>query len=114
MGGGGGVKPRLIALGPYPGHVIFTRCKGEFHRIYRTYVKADYTERMGEGVTVFLRHSKSHGRLYLIYYNTQATLAHETAHLIFDLFKHVGIDPREGDNEPFCYMLSHLMESAKK
>lgn len=49
---------------------------------------------------------------YLIWANSQPPLAHELSHAILHVFERVGIDPREANGEPFCYMLSQLMIDA--
>jgi len=46
---------------------------------------------------------------YLVWGNSQPTLAHEMAHVVLHVFERCGIDPREGAGEPFCYMLSQLL-----
>jgi hypothetical protein len=51
---------------------------------------------------------------YLIWAKDAAQLAHEIAHVVLHVFERCGIDPRECNGEPFCYMLSQLMIDAKK
>lgn len=50
--------------------------------------------------------------VYLIWYTSPATLAHELSHVVLHVFERCGIDPREAGGEPFCYMLSQLMLEA--
>jgi len=107
---------KTIALSPYPGHLLYVPHKAKFKKAYREYANEECEERFGDGLTIFLNHSKTGGRMYMIYAKrgNQATLAHEIAHLLFDLFKEVDINPSDGSSEPFCYMLSHLMEECTK
>ena len=39
-------------------------------------------------------------------------MAHELAHVALHVFERCGIDPRSGNGEPFCYLLSQLMLDA--
>lgn len=52
--------------------------------------------------------------VYLVFGPNPAILAHELSHALLDVFKRIGHSPIEGDGEPFCYMLSTLMEEATK
>lgn len=49
---------------------------------------------------------------YLVWAKSKPQLAHELSHVILDVFERCGIDPREANGEPFCYMLSQLMVDA--
>lgn len=49
---------------------------------------------------------------YLIWGKSSPQLAHEFSHVILHVFERCGIDPREANGEPFCYMLSQLMMEA--
>lgn len=46
---------------------------------------------------------------YLVYGNMNNIIAHELSHVVLHVFERCGIDPREGNGEPFCYMLSQLI-----
>jgi len=50
---------------------------------------------------------------YLIWGHKPHNVAHEIAHTVLHVFERCGIDPREGNGEPFCYMLSQLMLEAR-
>lgn len=50
---------------------------------------------------------------YLIWAESAPIMAHELSHVILHVFERCGIDPRSGNGEPFCYMLSQLMLEAK-
>ena len=49
---------------------------------------------------------------YLVWAEKPHTLAHELAHVALHVFERCGIDPRSGNGEPFCYLLSQLMLDA--
>jgi hypothetical protein len=50
---------------------------------------------------------------YLVFGKAAPQLAHELSHVILHVFERCGIDPREANGEPFCYMLSQLMLESK-
>lgn len=47
---------------------------------------------------------------YLIVAEQPHYWAHELSHVILHTFERCGIDPREAKGEPFCYLLSQLMQ----
>ncbi len=49
---------------------------------------------------------------YIVWAKNKSYLAHELSHVILHVFELTGIDPREANGEPFCYMLSQLMLEA--
>lgn len=49
---------------------------------------------------------------YLVFADKPHYMAHELAHVVLHVFDRCGIDPREAKGEPFCYMLSQLMQEA--
>lgn len=51
---------------------------------------------------------------YLIWGAQTSSVVHELSHVVLHVFERCGIDPREAQGEPFCYMLSQLViESVK-
>jgi len=50
---------------------------------------------------------------YLVWASSPATLAHELAHVILHVFDRCGITATVDHPEPFCYMLSQLMEDCE-
>ena len=46
---------------------------------------------------------------YLIWGKQPNDMAHEISHVVLHVFERCGIDPREANGEPFCYMLSQLI-----
>lgn len=51
--------------------------------------------------------------VYLIWAKAAPQLAHELSHVILNVFLRCGMDPRECNGEPFCYMLSQLLLDAE-
>lgn len=51
-------------------------------------------------------------RTFVVYAADKATLTHELAHVILDTFAYIDSDPREGNGEPFCYLLGQLFAEA--
>lgn len=50
-----------------------------------------------------------------VFDNNPSTLAHEAAHIVFDICSSVGIDVDRGRaNETFCYLLEAIVEFAMK
>lgn len=50
--------------------------------------------------------------IYLVWGKNRPYLAHEIAHVVLHVFEIAGIDPRDANGEPFCYMLSQLLLEA--
>lgn len=105
---------KKILLTPYYSFVLLTRTVPELKRAYRRIAKkplemSDNTF----GITISLSR-KRNVDAYLVYAHSTSDLAHEFAHVILRLFKEIGLDPTEGNGEPFCYLLSHLMGKARK
>jgi hypothetical protein len=47
--------------------------------------------------------------IFIVWAAAPCYLAHELSHVILWVFEKAGIDPREANGEPFCYMLSQLL-----
>lgn len=100
-----------ISLSPYPGRILLTRDFEEFKRHYKKLIGEPYTRTKTPGTTARLD-----GHRFLVHAardKNNNTLAHELSHVILDTFDLIGSDPRGGNGEPFCYMLSHLLESVR-
>lgn len=50
---------------------------------------------------------------YLVWASASHVLAHEVSHVVLHVFERCGIDPREANGEPFCYLLSQLLLDSK-
>lgn len=105
---------RRLSLRPYHGQVWVCETPDELRKAYKRKTKQEYTDRIDrEGGRYILLDSGTLGsRIWLIYASDPPSLAHEIAHVLLHTFNVIGHDPTEGDGEPFCYMLSQLMEEA--
>ena len=99
---------KILPLRPYPGYVIVTRNRKAYERAAK--------ELFGVEDKIINQYGRFQGGstwwhpyTYVLWYSSPETLAHELAHVIFAIFDTVGIDPRAGGEEPFCYMLSQLI-----
>lgn len=101
-----------ISLRPYPGCILLCRSLSELKREHRRITKQvyDFAEVSGKG-GVMARIDGSDGSLiYLVWGCGFRNVVHELCHVLLETFKDIGHNPTEGDGEPFCYMLSALMD----
>lgn len=103
---------RKLSLRPYHGNLYVAKTRKEYEKQHVALFKsvdilcAAQLGRFdgGEGVDGMWT--------YLVWADSPAYLAHELSHAILHMFQRCGIDPREANGEPFCYMLSQLMLEA--
>lgn len=111
---------KKLPLRPYPGEVWYCSTVADFKRAHRKRtglpVPGDEVPHPRGGITV--RMATEAGILaevvYVVYAGDAPTMAHEFGHVLLQLFNDIGHDPTAGDGEPFCYLLSTLMEEATK
>lgn len=101
-----------LSLRPYHGKLFIAKSKEDYEKGHRKLFKtADVLNCAQQG-----RFSGGEGHdgmwTYLVYADQPHTLAHELSHVVLHVFERCGIDPRDGSEEPFCYMLSQLMLEA--
>jgi hypothetical protein len=104
-----------LSLRPYPGIVRVCGTRKRFKKEYRKlFGDGDHglTESK-KGRMVGKWSDADEKPIYIVYGDSSAYLAHELSHAILHVFELVGIDPRAGDGEPFCYMLSQLLLEAE-
>lgn len=102
-----------LSLRPYNGRLFVAKTAKEYEQAHKKLFKTpDVLTCAQEG-----RFSGGEGTdgmwTYLVWGKKQHTLAHELAHTVLHVFERCGIDPREGNGEPFCYMFSQLLLEAK-
>jgi hypothetical protein len=102
-------RVKKILLTPYPGCVVVVRTRREHDRQYRRMFGKSYTGDAKLGLTT---HRPGECE-FLVFARSASSLAHEFGHVLLDLFEHIKSNPIEGNGEPFCYMLSHLMDEAR-
>lgn len=105
---------RKILLTPYPGAVVLTRTRREFEREYKRISGNSCTLPLSTTGRMQPFTWDRYASVYLIFAPQVSTLAHELSHAILALFNDIGIDPRQNGGEPFCYLLGHLMDEARK
>jgi len=105
---------KKLSLRPYPcGEVWVCKSMKVLKREFEAITKEKWSsEQATEGICVTVNNSGS--CVYLVYAPRPAILAHEICHALLDAFDHIGSDPRSGEGEPFCYMLSTLIDEANK
>lgn len=105
---------REISLRPYNGRLFVAKTAKGYEKAHKRLFKTpDVLTCAQDG-----RFSGGEGKdgvwTYLVWGNSVHTLAHELAHVVLHVFERCGIDPREGREEPFCYMFSQLLLDAMK
>lgn len=101
-----------LSLRPYNGRLFVCRTRKGYEKAHKkVFREPDVLTCAQEG-----RFSGGCGKdgmwTYLVYAEKPHTMAHELAHALLHVFERCGIDPREANGEPFCYMLSQLMLEA--
>jgi len=107
---------KKLSLRPYHGEVWYCQTLDEIHKAYRRLVKQEYPYKGADdpigGRFILIERGRLIDRVFLVFAPKAHCLAHELAHVLLIVFKTIGHDAREGDGEPFCYMLSQLMLEA--
>jgi len=102
-----------LSLRPYNGRLFIARSRRDYEIAHkRIFKQPDVLSCSQEG-----RFSGGNGKdgmwTYLVYAENPHTLAHELSHVVLHVFERCGIDPRDGNGEPFCYLLSQLILDAQ-
>ena len=102
-----------LSLRPYHGRLFLAKTKKAYLSAHKCLFKmSDVLTCAEEG-----RFNGGEGKdgmwTYLIWAESAPILAHELSHAILHTFERCGIDPRSGNGEPFCYLLSALMKEAQ-
>lgn len=98
-----------LRLRPYHGRVFVAKTRKEYEAQHiKLFKTADLLNCSQCG-----RFSGGEGRdgmwTYLIWADKTNDLVHELSHVVLHVFERCGIDPREANGEPFCYMLGQLV-----
>lgn len=107
---------KKLSLRPYHGTIWLCDSRNELLKAHKRLTKQPWPYGDGDakgGQFVMLEHGAIANRKFLVHGHTLPALAHEFAHVLLIVFRTIGHDPREGDGEPFCYMLSQLLLEAK-
>lgn len=102
-----------LSLRPYNGRLFVAKTAKEYERSHKKlFCTSDVLSCAQEG-----RFNGGEGNdglwTYLVWGKHPHALAHELAHTVLHVFERCGIDPRAGNGEPFCYMLSQLLLEAE-
>jgi hypothetical protein len=105
---------KRLSLRPYHGEIRLCDDVSDFKRQYKriTKIECPYDPQPKGGQFVLLEKDEIVDRIFLVYARNAPSLAHELCHVLLVVFDTIGHDPRKGDGEPFCYMLSQLMLDA--
>lgn len=104
---------KVIPLLPYCGTLYTTTSVEEFVRLQKKVFGGDVASNPAEedsityGVTLSGSDAKTGRSVYIVYYDCDATLVHELAHVTMRVFNAIGTNPTDAE-EPFCYFLDHL------
>lgn len=103
-----------LSLRPYRGKLFFAKTAKDYEKSHvKLFSSPDIISCAQDG-----RFSGGEGRdgtwTYLVWGKNSAIRAHEFSHVILHVFERCGIDPREANGEPFCYLLAQIMMDAKK
>lgn len=100
-----------VSLRPYPGRLYVARTQEDYLKAHkRLYGAGDTLGPTVRGRCTGGRIAPGEPMTYLIWAGPDSALPHEVAHVVLDVFSVCGIDPREANGEPFCYMLDHLLD----
>ena len=107
---------REATLGPYPGRVVLCSSRKAFLAVYElegAEVYCSETPPITElgGCMVHVRDPQNW--TYIVWAQDQECLVHELSHVVLEVFKHIGADPRGCSGEPFCYLLQSLYATAQ-
>lgn len=104
---------KRLTLRPYNGNLYVADSPEDYERSHKKLFKTPDVLTCQEG-----RFSGGDGKdgswTYLVWAKNPHTLAHELSHVVLHVFERCGIDPREANGEPFCYLLSQLILDASK
>lgn len=109
------IEYRELELRPYPGVIRLFRRLDWLRAHYEKHTGKPYPyhDEVKGGRYVKLEGKDSGDTAWLIYARTPHVLAHELTHVLLQTWEMIGSDPKEGNGEPFCYMLSQLMLDAR-
>jgi hypothetical protein len=107
---------KRLSLRPYHGEVWLCGSLDELRKTYKRLFKAEYpyTDDPGGGRYIHAALDTLQSTKWLVFAATPEALAHEMAHVLLHTFRVIEHDPRQGDGEPFCHMLSQLILEAEE
>ena len=103
-----------VSLRPYNGRLFLAKTPKDYERSHQHLFKGPDTLTCANDGRFVGGEGKDGFWTYLVWAKDHPTLAHELSHVVLHVFERCGIDPREANGEPFCYMLSQLILDSKK
>ena len=101
-----------LSLRPYNGRLFIAKSRKEYERQHVELFKTPDILNCSQAGRFTGSEGKDGLWTYLIYASATSYLVHELSHVVLCTFERCGIDPREANGEPFCYMLSQLFLEA--
>lgn len=104
-------SPKVLSLRPYSGAVeVYTSPEAfaaQYQDMHFEHKKTDLANTAGK--FALMEHRTTGERRYLVLAPSVSTLVHELSHVALCVFEHIGADPREGNGEPYCYLIGQMM-----
>lgn len=101
---------KQLSLRPYHGTIHVCNSLESLQAEYRRITGQEYPFN-DDGNGRYIKLDGDNGDvLWLAWGDSIKSLVHELSHILLHTFGHIGHDPTQGDGEPFCYMLSALMD----
>lgn len=102
---------KVLSLRPYHGSIRVHRSLGAFRDDYESIAKTTYPfDDCADGGRYIKLEGSDGDIIWLVWGRTFRCIVHEITHILLHTFGHIGHNPTDGDGEPFCYMLSTLMD----
>lgn len=106
-------KPKKVSLRPYHGCVFLCATRESLADEYKRWTRSEYPYQDDPLGGRYVRiETRSGNPVWLIWGGTTTALVHEITHVLLHTFGRIWHNPTEGDGEPFCYMLSAIMDEA--
>jgi hypothetical protein len=106
------LEVKELSLRPYPGKLFVAASPKEFELAHEKLFRTSDVLTRGQLGQFVAGCGRDEMWTYLVWAEKPHALAHELSHVILHVFERCGIDPRGGNGEPFCYMLSQLFVEA--
>lgn len=108
------MKVKEFSIKPYNGRLFIAKTKKSYEKAHKTYFNESHSVSCNVEGQFYGGCCKDGFWTYLLWADNDAAMAHELSHAILHIFERVGIDPRESNGEPFCYLLQYLFTEYKE
>jgi len=108
------MKAVEVSLRPYNGRLFVAHTAKQYKAAHKRLFAADDSIACGTEGRFGGGEGKDGLWTCLVWAKKPHTMAHELSHVALHVLERCGIDPRSGNGEPFCYLLSQLMLDAMK